>query len=669
MSDKNIFYGTLKTSKDIFKLTKQRISIGRDKNCTIVINNNTVSKDHAILEFDEDFNCIIKDLNSSNGTYVNGQKLKTIPLKLRTGDKIKFGKCDIEYIFESSNMLNDTKTEQEITMKLSENLNEKNEQKDEISRTETNNIIKDGKISLVNENELSYPKMNHFQNNKNIIYSFGNSNGMNYNSEQNLTNQNINNKFNSKNQPIFENNNKINNNEDEIVEQYTNNSNVYNQNNQNSNNYIKNNENDYKNQFEQLEKKIATLEKEKEEIKEQFNEKSNKLKKLNNLFDELNEEYSKLNSKYNSLMSYSTDIQKKLDKANEEISELKSKSNINNENNLNELLNQKDNIISIMQNEINYYKELSNKKGISLNNQYDNNKINTKLNTISNIFVSENNKLKKKLEFYKNKFEKEENTKNRNNIDFKQFETQINYQIDNFNSIISNYNSRLLDSLNKMSEIFESNNKEEAAKYLVEQINEYMMENQKLISENSKLNTQILELQSIINAEYNNKLKNKQNFNTYEFNESNLEMNPYNNSEINKLKNKINEMENIVERLKNINKNNKFENDYNYLKESFVNILNELKKKDKLVQDLQIKLKDVIKRNNNNFDENQIVSSISQKLKEKDNIIENLKNQINTNKKFDVEDSKLKIENIRKKRELFSNSGFRFFYKGRNNRQ
>ena len=655
MSDKNIFYGTLKTSKDIFKLTKQRISIGRDKNCTIVINNNTVSKDHAILEFDEDFNCIIKDLNSSNGTYVNGQKLKTIPLKLRTGDKIKFGKCDIEYIFESSNMLNDTKTEQEITMKLSENLNEKNEQKDEISRTETNNIIKDGKISLVNENELSYPKMNHFQNNKNIIYSFGNSNGMNYNSEQNLTNQNINNKFNSKNQPIFENNNKINNNEDDIVEQYTNNSNVYNQNNPNINNYIKNNENDINNQFEQLEKKIATLEKEKEEIKEQFNEKSNKLKKLNNLFDELNEEYSKLNSKYNSLMSYSTDIQKKLDKANEEISELKSKSNINNENNLNELLNQKDNIISIMQNEINYYKELSNKKGISLNNQYDNNKINTKLNTISNIFVSENNKLKKKLEFYKNKFEKEENTKNSNNIDFKQFETQINYQIDNFNSIISNYNSRLLDSLNKMSEIFESNNKEEAAKYLVEQINEYMMENQKLISENSKLNTQILELQSIINAEYNNnKLKNKQNFNTYEFNESNLEMNPYNNSEINKLKNKINEMENVVERLKNINKNNKFENDYNYLKESFVNILNELKKKDKLVQDLQIKLKDVIKRNNNNFDENQIVSSISQKLKEKDNIIENLKNQINTNKKFDVEDSKLKIENIRKKRELFN---------------
>ena len=651
MSDKNTFYGNLKTLKEVYKLTKQRVSIGRDKNCTIVINNNTVSKDHAILEFDEDFNCIIKDLNSSNGTYVNGQKLKTVPLKLRTGDKIKFGKYDIEYIFESANMLNDTKTEQEITMKLSENINEQNEQKEEISHTETNNIIKDGKISLVNENELSYPKMNHFQNNKNIIYSFGNSNGMNYDSEQNLINKNIHNKLNNKNQTNFENNNKINNNEDEIVEQYTNNSNVYNK---NSNNYLINNEYEYKNQFEQFEKKIEILEKEKEDMKELINEKTIKLKKLNNLFDELNEEYSKLNSKYNSLISYSSDIQKKLEKANEEISELKSKNNLNEENNLNELLNQKDNIISIMQNEINYYKELCNKKGISLNNQEDNNKINTKLNTISNIFVNENNKLKQKLEFYKNKIKKEENNKI-NNINFKQFETQINYQIDNFNNIISTYNSKLLDSLNKLSEIFDTNNKEEAAKYLVEQINEYMIENQKLISENSKLNTQILELQSILNAEYkSDKLKTKQNFNNFELDESNIEMNANNNSEINKLKNKIYEMESIVEKLKNINKNNKYENDYNYLKDSFVNILNELKQKEKLVQDLQMKLKDVIQRNNNNFDENQIVTSLSQKLKEKDNIIQKMKNHINAEKNMDVEDTKLRIENIRKKRKLFN---------------
>ena len=657
MADKNIFsYGYLKTSKETINLTKQRISIGRNKNNQIVINNNTISKDHAIIEFDEDYNCTIKDLNSSNGTYVNGQKLKKIPWKLRTGDKIKFGKYDLQYVFESSNMINDTKTEQEINTQLSQNLNEINEQKEELSHNE-DNIIKDGKISLVNENELSFPKINHFQNKKNILYSFGNSNGMNNNTEQNtLNNNNINNEFTNKNQNNFEINNKMNNNEDEIVENYSNDNN--NLNSQNSNNFIANKEYYLKNNFEELENKIYLLEKENKDIKELLNDKTNKLKQINNLFDELNEEYSKLNSKHNDLIKYTSDIQKKLGLANEEISELKlkyNKYNINDENNLNELLKQKDDIVQILQNEVNFYKELCNKKGISLYNEEENNKLNSKLNTISNIFVNENNKLKKKLEFYKNKIENNENNPNKNNIDFKEFETQINYQIDNFNNIIANYNAKLLDSLNKLSEIFESNNKEEAAKYLVDQINEYMLENQKLISENSKLNTQILELQSILNSDHKyRRLNTNKNINNFDLSDENMEININNNSEINKLKNKINDMENIVEKLKIINKNNKYKSDYNYLKESFVNLLNELKSKERVIQDLQNKLKNTIERNNTNFDENQIVNSISLKLKEKDNIIQNLKHQINSTKNFDIEDSRQKIDNIRRKRELFN---------------
>ena len=657
MADKNIFsYGYLKTSKETINLTKQRISIGRNKNNQIVINNNTISKDHAIIEFDEDYNCTIKDLNSSNGTYVNGQKLKKIPWKLRTGDKIKFGKYDLEYVFESSNMVNDTKTEQEINTQLSQNLNEINEQKEELSHNE-DNIIKDGKISLVNENELSFPKINHFQNKKNILYSFGNSNGMNNNTEQNtLNNNNINNEFTNKNQNNFEINNKMNNKEDEIVEHYSNDNN--NLNSQNSNNFIANKEYYLKNNFEELENKIYLLEKENKDIKELLNDKTNKLKQINNLFDELNEEYSKLNSKHNDLIKYTSDIQKKLGLANEEISELKlkyNKYNINDENNLNELLKQKDDIVQILQNEVNFYKDLCNKKGISLYNEEENNKLNSKLNTISNIFVNENNKLKKKLEFYKNKIENNENNPNKNNIDFKEFETQINYQIDNFNNIIANYNAKLLDSLNKLSEIFESNNKEEAAKYLVDQINEYMLENQKLISENSKLNTQILELQSILNSDHKNRrLNTNKNINNFDLSDENMEININNNSEINKLKNKINDMENIVEKLKIINKNNKYKSDYNYLKESFVNLLNELKSKERVIQDLQNKLKSTIERNNTNFDENQIVNSISLKLKEKDNIIQNLKHQINSTKNFDIEDSRQKIDNIRRKRELFN---------------
>ena len=243
-----------------------------------------------------------------------------------------------------------------------------------------------------------------------------------------------------------------------------------------------------------------------------------------------------------------------------------------------------------------------------------------------------------------------QNNKNNSNINFIEFETQINYQIDNFNNIIKDYNSKLSNALNKITELFESNNKEEAAKYLVEQINEYMLENQKLISENAKLNTQNLELQSLLNAEQqSNSLFNNNKNNISDFDSEN---NIGNNYEINSLKNRIDGLENMVENLKT-NNNITMDNGNNNLREAFVNVLNELKNKENTVEELQNKLKDTIKRNNMNFDDKQIVNSISQKLKEKDNTIQNLKNKIKSDGAFENESSKSKIEEIRKKRALF----------------
>ena len=119
MSEKNTFiFGVLKTPQEIYKLTKQRIYIGRNKNSQIILNNSTISKDHAIIEFDEDYIATIKDLNSSNGTFVNGEKLKNTPMRLRSGDKITFGRDETEYVFESFNINNDTKTEPEIKDEL-----------------------------------------------------------------------------------------------------------------------------------------------------------------------------------------------------------------------------------------------------------------------------------------------------------------------------------------------------------------------------------------------------------------------------------------------------------------------------------------------------------------------------------------------------------------------
>ena len=684
MSEKNVFlYGLLKTTKEVYKLSKQRTTIGRNRNCQIVINNNSVSKDHAIIEFDEDYNCTIKDLNSSNGTYVNGEKLKTTPMKLRTGDKIQFGKYEIDFIFESFHLSNDTKTEPDLAMELNKNsFGMNNQMIDSIQYDQYNRAFKDEKINLVNENEISYPKINHFQNKNNNLNDYRNSsNGMNYNyrnSDYNNrqldiddnSNNIIYNKNNNDNMNMNMNNNLNNNiNNYENEDEYYNNKNSNNNlnNNSNNNNYLMNSDYTFKNKVDELEKRIDVLDKEKQEINLALNDKINELKQMTVLFDELNEEYSKLNSKHNALMVYASDIQKKLDLSNIKINDYKKKNYLYNEKEFNKILNQKNNMISILQNEVNFYKDLCNKKNIqqeipfSFNQQMNNSnnqQLNNKLNTISDVFINENKKLKKKLEQYKNaindiqKKNINNNINNKNNINFIEFETQINYQIDNFNNIIKDYNSKLSEALNKITELFESNNKEEAAKYLVEQINEYMLENQKLMSENAKLNTQNLELQSLLNAEQqNNSLLNNNNKNNISVLES--ENNVSNDYEINNLKNRIDGLENIVENLKTIN-NNKLNNENNNLREAFVNVLNELKNKENTVEELQNELKDTIKRNNMNFDDNQIVNSISQKLKEKDNTIQNLENNIKSNEISENENINLKIEEIRKKRALFN---------------
>ena len=571
MSDRNIIlFGILKTKKEVYKLNKERISIGRNRLSQIVINNNTISKDHAIIEFDEDNNAIIKDLNSSNGTYVNGQRLKVMPMRLKTGDKITFGKYDMEFTFEALNTNGDSKTEGDFNnyMINGNTFNNMNN----LSSVENNRVIFDKKINLVNENEISFARMNHFQTNNKTLTK------------------------NSNNLKIEDNNNNYM--ENEI--------NNYNENNDNNNEKI------LQNKIDELEKKILEIENEREELNKKnmeltddFNKKLGELKKMTNLFDELNEEYSKLNAKHNALMVYASDIQKKLDLSNIELSQIKNKCHGNEDTD--KIINEKENIIAILQNEVNYYKKLCGKNNNFNYNAFPQNdfNINHKLDSLIDKYISENKKLKQQNDTYKKKLKNYQKKELINkNIDFGQFEIQINYQIDNFNSIIKDYNDRLNESLNKISELFEDSKKEEAAKYLVEQINNYMQENQRLISENAKLNTQIAEYQAQLNSLSNinvNKIINNNNF------DENSEEN--NNDEIEELRNKVDELENLISKLNviggvdkmnedNFNSNN---NNLN-IRDAFVNAMTELKKKDQIINELQNKIKDSINNNDNNFD-------------------------------------------------------------------
>ena len=565
MGDRNlVLFGILKTKKEVYKLTKERISIGRNRTSQIVLNNNTISKDHAIIEFDQDGNAIIKDLNSSNGTYVNGQRLKFNPIRLKTGDKITFGKYDAEFTFEAFNMNNgDSKTEADINQYMingNNSINNINNFTNNENNNNNNRIIFDKKINLVNENEISFARMNHFQNSNTVNTLTKNTNNL----------------------KIEENN--------------------------------ENNERLLQSKIEELEKKNSDIENEKEdlskknmELTDDLNKKITELKKMTNLFDELNEEYSKLNAKHNALMVYASDIQKKLDLNNIELSQLKNKCHSNEETD--KIINEKEKVISILQNEINYYKKLCGKNTIFPNEINNNSNLNQKLDSLIDKYINENKKLKQQNDAYKKKLKNFQRKEVLNkNIDFGQFEIQINYQIDNFNSIIKDYNERLNESLNKISELFEESKKEEAAKYLVEQINNYMQENQRLISENAKLNTQLAEYQAQLNSLSNIKMNKLIN------NNNNLEENLDDNDsdEIEELKNKVDELEDIISKLNgnnnnnssNINNNNLNNNNIS-VREAFVNALNELKEKDKIINELQNKLKDNINSNldnDNNFD-------------------------------------------------------------------
>jgi len=71
------------------------IKLGRQNNNDVVIKDQYVSKEHfQIVEDEKEY--YLEDLESVNGTYLNGDKLYDI-VKLKDGDIIRIGK--IEFLF------------------------------------------------------------------------------------------------------------------------------------------------------------------------------------------------------------------------------------------------------------------------------------------------------------------------------------------------------------------------------------------------------------------------------------------------------------------------------------------------------------------------------------------------------------------------------------------
>jgi len=54
--------------------------VGRDEECDIRINSRDVSREHCAIEREDDEGFLLRDLGSTGGTFVNGEKINRIKL-------------------------------------------------------------------------------------------------------------------------------------------------------------------------------------------------------------------------------------------------------------------------------------------------------------------------------------------------------------------------------------------------------------------------------------------------------------------------------------------------------------------------------------------------------------------------------------------------------------
>src|SRR5579871_497947 len=70
--------------------------LGRGSQCTIVLEDDLVSRNHAMIQRTESSEYMLIDMGSRNGSFVNGRRLST-PSKLRDGDQVTLGNAQMVF--------------------------------------------------------------------------------------------------------------------------------------------------------------------------------------------------------------------------------------------------------------------------------------------------------------------------------------------------------------------------------------------------------------------------------------------------------------------------------------------------------------------------------------------------------------------------------------------
>jgi S1-C subfamily serine protease len=76
------------------EVSGDRVVIGRDDEADIVVEDDEISRQHAVIETQSDGRTLISDLNSRNGTYVNGRRIAG-PTVLQGNETIKLGQTEL----------------------------------------------------------------------------------------------------------------------------------------------------------------------------------------------------------------------------------------------------------------------------------------------------------------------------------------------------------------------------------------------------------------------------------------------------------------------------------------------------------------------------------------------------------------------------------------------
>lgn len=490
-------YGNLQSDAITYVLPNEVNKLGRNPlTNNIVLTHQSISKDHALIEFDKNRNAFISDMHSSNGTFVNGRKIpSTSKIPLNQNDIVKFGKDNTVYKFNN--------------LALS------------ISSNKANSTM--------------------YSSNANYLYKSVPNNPRELNS---------------------------------------------------------------------LESKVYM--------------KQAELDNVSMSFAQLNDEFNKLNAKHNALLQYASHIQKKNDFLELTIKEKNAQIEKLEKNDNNRILLEKEAMIKILQNENMFYNTELQKIKQCFNSQ----NVNYQLDLLINEYLTQISTLKRINEEYKMQFATTERkwnellkTNESLNIQIEAINKKWNEDNERYIALIQQNDLRLNDALNQIPQCYDrfNINKEQAAKYLVEQVDIYLNEKENLLHENSVLNRRICDLMY-----ENEKLKDEICINATR----NLDFNSKALIEKNtELSDAIVNLQNAIDPEKKVN----YEN-------TFKAMGDEINKKDQLIQELKEKLAQAMHNSNLFFDEKEVVNSISQALKSRDDQIEQLKNKLqstsidNTNK-------------------------------------